>query len=178
MTRRFHHRRGFPLNRSRSWRALFLGLVLAVVGANYLAQIPYYSRIYYFPRHAPPSPTGVALLGLTLVWFLAGFVGLARGQRVGFWLLLTYLVAVVAFYLGNLINQVAHGYAPFFHLQTHDPVLFMVFGIGYLNLVAGSSFLVGMVWYHRAPLNATVPVRASGAGANARAAAGRPEHRP
>lgn len=120
---------------------LVLRILLAVVVANYLAQIPYYLHVHYVPHGAPPSISGTALLGLTFAWFLLGYVGTAHGRRDGYWLLLTYLVAEVSFYLKNLVTQVTHGYAPFFHLQTRDPILFVVFGIGYLNLLVGVYYL-------------------------------------
>lgn len=141
------------MKRTITWRSVFLAVVLAVIVSNYVAQIPYYLHLYYFPRHIAPSPTGVALLGLTLAWFLLGYIGLARGWRAGYWLLLTYLAAVVAFYLGNMLNQVANGFGPFFHVQTRDPILFVVFGVGYLNLVGGITFLALMAVFRRALLS-------------------------
>lgn len=130
---------------ARSNHRIFLWCVLAVVGGNYLAQIPYYLHIYYFPHGAPPAWGGTLLLGATLAWFLAGFVLLARGKRTGYWLLLAFLLVEVGFYLHNMVIQVTHGFAPFFHLQTGDPILFVVFGIGYLNLLCGLYFLVFLV---------------------------------
>jgi hypothetical protein len=140
-------------------RRVFWWSLVGVVGANYLAQIPYYLRVYYFPHGTPPSWSGVALLALTLVWFVAGAAGLAGGKRAGYWLLVGYLATVVAFYGYNVANQVAHGFAPFFHLQTHDPILFVVFGIGYLNFVAGVGFLAYLVWRRRALLAPAPPER-------------------
>jgi hypothetical protein len=124
--------------------------ILAVVGANYLAQIPYYLYLYYLPHRALPPLFGTTLLVATFVWFLLGWTLLARrGSPVGFWLLLTFLLAEVGFYLFNTLNQVAHGFAPFFHLQNRDPLLFTVFGIGYLNMVGGFGFLIFLVWRYR-----------------------------
>lgn len=124
--------------------------ILAVVGANYLAQIPYYLHLYYLPHRALPPLFGTTLLVATFVWFLLGWTLLARrGNRVGFWLLLTFLLAEVGFYLINMLNQVAHGFAPFFHLQNRDPLLFTVFGIGYLNMVGGLGFIIFLAWRYR-----------------------------
>ncbi len=131
---------------SRSNHRVFLWCVLVVVGGNYLAQIPYYLHVYYIPHGAAPAWGGTLLLGATLAWFLAGFVLLARGSRAGYWLLLAFLLAEVTFYLRNMLTQVTHGFAPFFHLQTRDPILFAVFGMGYLNLVCGVGFLAYLVW--------------------------------
>ena len=134
----------YPLNR------IVMYAILVVVGANYLAQIPYYLHLYYFPRHAPPSLLGTSLLVATFVWFLAGWLLLTRrGSRVGFWLLLTFLLTEFFFYLANMVNQVAHGFAPFFHLQNRDPLLFTVFAIGYLNLIGAFVFVVFLVARYR-----------------------------
>lgn len=134
---------------SRPNHQIFLWSMLAVVGQNYLAQIPYYLHVYYFPRGAAPAWGGSLLLGATLVWFLTGYILLTRGSRVGYWLVFSYLLVVVIFYLRNMITQVTHGFAPFFHLQTRDPILFVVFGIGYLNLICGICFLVYLALRYR-----------------------------
>jgi hypothetical protein len=137
------------MHRSGQHQGLFLRLLLGVVVANYLAQILYYLHLYYFPHGALPSVGGTLLLGLTFVGFLLGYVGVARGRRTGYWLLLAYLVAEVGFYVKNLFTQVLHGYAPFFHLQTRDPILFVVFGIGYLNLLVGGYALSYLLSHRR-----------------------------
>lgn len=124
--------------------------ILVVVGANYLAQIPYYLHLYYLPHRALPPLFGTSLLVATFVWFLAGWLLLARrGNLTGYWLLLTFLLTEFIFYFLNMVNQVAHGFAPFFHLQNHDPLLFTVFAIGYLNMVGGFAFIVFLVLRYR-----------------------------
>ncbi len=131
------------------WRSWFLWSVLIIVGANYLAQIPYYLRVYYFPHHVAPSFSGTLLLGCTLVWFLVGYARLLSGSAKGYWLLISFLVTEVFFYAYNMVNQVMHGLPPFLHMDVHDPILFVVFGIGYLNLVVGFYFLGVLLWRRR-----------------------------
>ncbi|HEX9037447.1 MAG TPA: hypothetical protein VF808_10700 [Ktedonobacterales bacterium] len=128
-----------------TWSRVLLWAIFVVVIANYAAQIPYYLRLYYFPHHAPPALWGSLALAATLAWFLVGFTLLLRGRAAGYWLTLAFLATETAFYLYNLLNQMAHGYAPFFHLANPDPVLWSVFAIGYLNLVAGAPFIVGLL---------------------------------
>lgn len=123
----------------------FLLVVFVVVMANYVAQVPYFLRLYYFPHHAPPALWGTLALAATLAWFLVGFALLWRGRVAGYWLTLSFLVTETGFYLYNEINQIAHGYAPFFHLSNPDPTLWTVFAIGYLNMVAGVCFVVTLV---------------------------------
>ena len=144
----------------RTKHPLFFASVLAVVLANYLAQIPYYLDVYYFPHHAAPNLPGLLLLLATLVWFMVGYVWLARAGRAGYWVLLSFLVVEVGFYMHNMVIQVLNGYAPFFHLQARDPILFVVFAIGYLNLLAGLYFLAFLLW-HRRTLIAPQPYTAS-----------------
>ncbi|HZC07681.1 MAG TPA: hypothetical protein VE338_18740 [Ktedonobacterales bacterium] len=142
------------------WRAVLLWTILVVVGANYLAQIPYYLHLYYFPHHVAPSTVGSVLLGGTLVWFLVGYARLLVGSAKGYWLLVSFLATEVFFYAYNMTNQVMHGYPPFLHMQGHDPILFVVFGIGYLNLIMGVFFLGALLLRQRMFLS---PASAPGA---------------
>jgi hypothetical protein len=129
---------------SRRW--LLLWALFGVVAANYVAQVVYYFHLYYPAR----LPLGTITLGATFVWFLVGFVLLARGAVFGYWLLLTYLLAMVGFYLANMLNQMLHGFGPFFHLREPDPVLFVVFAIGYLNMLVGAYYVYVLVRHFRA----------------------------
>lgn len=129
-----------------SRRRLVMGILLGVVVANYVAQVVYYFHLYYPAR----LPVGTLALGATFVWFLAGFVLLARSVILGYWLLLTYLLAMVGFYLANMLNQMVHGFGPFFHLQERDPVLWIVFAIGYLNMLVGAYCIYVLVRHARA----------------------------
>lgn len=131
-------------------RVRLLWLMGAVVGANYLAQIPYYLHLYYFPHGALPSARGVALLGYTLIWFVVGIAGLALRRAAGYWLLGAYLVTVVGFYLHGLITQVTHGYPPALFLHLNDPILTVVFAIGYFNMLFGALFIVILARHYRA----------------------------
>ena len=134
----------------RSLNRIVLYAILVVVGANYLAQIPYYLYLYYLPHRALPPLFGTSLLAATFVWFLAGWLLLVRrGSQAGYWLLLTFLLVEACFYLFNMVNQVAHGFAPFFHLQNRDPLLFTVFAIGYLNMVGGFAFIIFLALRYR-----------------------------
>lgn len=139
----------------------FLWLTLVVVGANYLAQIPYYLHLYYFPHGLPPSASGVALMGLTLLWFAAGWLGLARGHTAGYWLLLTFLLTEVSFYAHGIVNRVVNGYPAFQEMQTHDTLLLVVFSIGYLNMLVG-VYLLAYLLRHRRTLTTTAAVAAQG----------------
>jgi len=124
--------------------------ILVVVGANYLAQIPYYLYLYYLPHRALPPLFGTSLLVATFIWFLAGWLLLARrGSLTGYWLLLTFLLTEFIFYFLNMVNQVAHGFAPFFHLQNRDPLLFTVFAIGYLNMIGAFAFIIFLAVRYR-----------------------------
>lgn len=125
--------------------------ILVVVGANYLAQIPYYLYLYYLPHRTLPPLFGTSLLAVTFIWFLAGWLLLARrGSQAGYWLLLTFLLTECIFYSLNMVNQVAHGFAPFFHLQNTDLLLWIVFAIGYLNQLAGVVFIIYLTVRYRA----------------------------
>lgn len=125
----------------QAWRKRFLWGMFAIIIANYLAQIPYYLRLYYFPHHVAPALAGTVALGVTLLWFLLGFALLRHGHVLGYWLTLGFLITETGFYLYNTIGGMLHGYSPFFQLGNPDPILWSVFAIGYLNMLAGLVFI-------------------------------------
>ena len=125
----------------------WLRVLLVVALANYLAQIVYYLDLYY-PQ--PMAIPGMALLSLTLVWFLAGYVGTRRGWWMGRLILLTYLLAMVGFYVVNTYGLLIHGYGLLWHFQRHDLPVRMVFAVGYLNMFVGALAVIALL-IHRNP---------------------------
>lgn len=122
--------------------------LLYVVIANYVAQIPYYLHQYYFPHHAAPNWSGVALLALTLIWFLVGYIRFVRGKRYGWSLLFTFLGAQVIFYgHAHLLGFVGGGAVA--QLSTHSQFLLVIFLIGYLNFVVAVYYLVWLLFKRR-----------------------------
>jgi hypothetical protein len=115
---------------------VLVGLVLA----NYLAQIPYTLHLYGLSA----SPRGALLLGATLVWFVAGATLHWRGRAAGYWLLLSFLAVEVVFYFRNEVLLIPAGYGMPYHLtHARDPLLWVVFLIGDVNFLAAGCF----VWY-------------------------------
>jgi hypothetical protein len=84
------------------------------------------------------------------VWFLAGFVLLARGGTLGYWLLLSYLLVMVGFYLHNVLMQGLNGFNPLFFLRDHDPLVGVVLAIGHGNMVAGAYVIFFLLRHRRA----------------------------
>jgi hypothetical protein len=118
-----------------------LQVLVAVVLANYLAQVPYELHLYGL---AGADPRGVLLLGATFAWFAAGVALLLRGRTVGYWLLLSFLVAEFAFYFRNEILLIPAGYGLLYHLaHARDALLWVVFLIGDVNFVAAGY----LIWY-------------------------------
>jgi hypothetical protein len=120
----------------------WLRVLLVVVLANYLAQIVYYLDLYY-PQ--PLAIPGTVLQGLTLVWFLVGYVGARRGWWMGRLVLLTHLLAMVGFYVANTYGLLVHGYGLLWHLQHHDLPVRIVFAVGYLNMIVGAVALIALL---------------------------------
>ncbi len=121
-----------------------LKLLLVTVLLNYAAQVPYYIHQYYAPHHFLPNLYGTALLGITLIWFLAAYKKAASGQRSGYWLMLTFLVVEFAFYLQTQISQLLISHQILLYVyKPHGALLFVVFGIGYVNFFAAIYF----IWY-------------------------------
>ncbi len=131
-------------------RASVLRVVVPAVAADYAAQVPYYLHQYDATRHAPPSLPGTAMLAATLLWFALGIVGLRCGSARGYWLLVSFLAVESLFYLQTQAVQVVSGHGVLLYvLHPSDPVLFVVFGIGYVNLVA-AGWAVCYLLRHRA----------------------------
>ena len=114
-------------------RGMPLRFLLLVTLTNYIAQVPYYLYNYYFPYHVLPTLSGMILLGLTLIWFVAGYVGFQRKYRYGYALLLSFLFVEALFYLHSFIFG-----AFFFQIQNPNPIIKLVFIVGYISgTVAG-----------------------------------------
>lgn len=144
---------------ARKYSAPAMRLLLVVVLANYAAQVVYYLRLYY---PAPPA-LGTISLALTLMWFLAGYLGTQRDWRLGLPLLVTYLLTMVGFYLYNTIEMLAHGYGVLWHFQHHDLPVRVVFAIGDLNLIVGIVALAALLMRRGVPTERTVSTNVSDA---------------
>lgn len=118
-----------------------------VVGANYAAQVVYTSHLYGLHFNW----LGGLLLGATLAWFVCGLILTGLGRSAGFWLLVSYFLAVFLFYFRNEILLIPSGYGMTYHLlHVSDPVLWWVFLIGDLNLLAAAVFIAWLLalWLH------------------------------
>ena len=107
---------------------------------NYLAQIPYYLHNYYVPYHTSPSLSGIVLLGITLIWFLAGYVGTKRKNRYGHFILLGFLLAEALFYFHTIIFG-----AFIFQLQNPSLLIKAVFLMGYVSGITAAYFVYVLV---------------------------------
>ena len=117
-------------------------ILFGIIVANFVAQVLYFFHLYYTPQHPFPEFKSFLLLGSVLALFLLGFTLFIKNNRAGFYLLALFLAMEFIFYLWNLIGQVSNGFGLFFHLRELDPVLWLVFLIGYLNLFASGYFLL------------------------------------
>jgi hypothetical protein len=120
------------------WRVSLYGL-FAITVLNYLAQIPYYIH-FYGVHHVAPSPLGLTLLGLTFVFFLAGFALTLRNRRSGWWLLLAFLTLEFAFYV---VHDLSGAFLQ--DLPVSDSLFLVVSLIGYLNTVAAFVYIILLV---------------------------------
>jgi hypothetical protein len=123
-----------------------LTALLVIIGANYAAQVPYYLHQYYAPRHLLPSLIGALLLLATLVWFLSAYRLLAKGSRTGWWLMSTYLLIVFLFYIQTQVMQLATAHQILLYVYRPKGILlFIVFGIGYINCLAAAYYATYML---------------------------------
>jgi hypothetical protein len=120
----------------------FLQVLFFVVLANFLAQIVY--LIHQYGGHA--SPVGAGLMLIVFAWFLAGYILLWRQKLIGLILMFTFLSIEFLFYLSTQVTQAISGQGILLHvLQPSDPILFIVFGIGYINFIAAAYFIIHLL---------------------------------
>jgi hypothetical protein len=120
--------------------------LLLIVLANFLAQVPYFMYQY----HGVPSRIGTTLMTFVLVWFLLAFVWLWQAKTKGYFLLLAFLIVEFLFYLSTQITQILSGKGILLHvLHPDDPILFIVFAIGYINLVASGFFVYYLILHKK-----------------------------
>lgn len=132
----------------------FFKLLLTTVTVNYAAQIPYYVHQYYIPHKLLPSLYGTILLGVTLFWFIAAYKRLKAGKETGYYLMFAYLAVEFLFYLQTQISQFLIEHRILLHVYRPDgTLLFIVFGIGYINFVGAAYFLTYLVRSKRTLLN-------------------------
>jgi hypothetical protein len=116
--------------------------LLIVVIANFAVQAPYYFHQY----GRLPSFGSILLMSIVFAWFLIGFWLLIRKRFWGYVLLLSFLIVECLFYLMTQILQAASGKGILLHvLYPSDPVLFLVFGVGYINLIASVFFIYYLI---------------------------------
>lgn len=117
--------------------------------ANFIAQVFYFYHLYYTSQHPLPNLSSSLLMGFVFAIFLASFSLSMKQHKAGVLALLAYLSVEFLFYLWNIIGAVLHGFGWFFHLREPDPILWLVFAIGYLSFFASGYFLVLLVVHYR-----------------------------
>jgi len=122
-----------------------LRILFWVTILNYIAQIPYYLHNYYFPYHALPSLIGIVLLGVTLAWFLFGYIGTQKRKRLGYYLLLSFLVFEALFYFHTMLFG-----AFIFQLQNPSLIVKAVFIMGYVSGIVAAYNAYLLIRYKRA----------------------------
>ncbi len=117
---------------------LLLGLILA----NFLAQVPYFLHLYYTPQHPLPALAPGLTMGAVFAAFVIPAWLFLKGRPAGTYLLIGFLAVDFLFYLWNISGGVVHGLGLFFHLHDSDPILWAVNFIGYLNFFAAGWLLL------------------------------------
>lgn len=125
-------------------------ILFCAVMLNYGAQIPYYLHQYYFPHHLAPSPLGVLLLGITLLWFLIGYYRYLSAKKHGRVVLLGFLLAQVLFYGQTIVLGIWTGAGAVAQLKTQSLVLLVIFIIGYINFLVALYYVYWLIKTARA----------------------------
>lgn len=117
-------------------------VLFSILLANFAAQIVYFFHLYYTPQHPLPEARSVLILGAVFALFLTSYILLLKRHKAGIYAMAFYLSVEFFFYLWNFVeNGLRPGLGWFFHLREPDPVLWMVFAIGYLSFFASGYFL-------------------------------------
>lgn len=120
-------------------------ILFYLILANFIAQIPYTIHLYGLPRLVAVTPGWLAML-VVFVLFVGGYVLLMRRNKLGYLLLLIFLLMEFIFYLFNEISGLIHGYGITYHVMHDDLLLKIVFLIGFINLFASGYFLFLLVY--------------------------------
>jgi hypothetical protein len=118
--------------RPASWWPL-----VVVTTTNYAAQVPYFIHNDYAASHPLPSLRSVVLLGATLAWFAVGMIGLTRGRKWGYPVLMSYLLTEALFYGMTIISG-----AFIFQIENHSPLLRAIFITGYASGAVAAYYAV------------------------------------
>lgn len=124
--------------------AVSLRFLFWITIANYVAQIPYYLYNYYFPYHVLPTFSSFVLLGITLLWFLGGYFGTRNGHKLGYILLLSFLLIEALFYLHSLVFG-----AFFFQMLNPNLIIKAVFLMGYISGATAAYYACLLIRFGR-----------------------------
>jgi hypothetical protein len=121
-----------------------LSIILWATCLNYLAQVPYYFHNSYFPYHIFPSISGILLLGMTLAWFLVGYIGFQKKSRFGYPVLVSFLTVEALFYFLSVLSG-----AFIFQLENPSVLLKIIFLIGYISGGVAGYFAYTLIRYRK-----------------------------
>ncbi len=125
-------------------------ILFGILMANFVAQILYFFHLYYSPQHPFPSIRSTLLMGSVFVLFVVSFFLFMTKRQIGFRLMVFYLALEFFFYLWNIVTSgFRAGYGWFFHLRETDPILWIVFALGYLSFFASGYFLFLLIFYRK-----------------------------
>lgn len=122
-------------------------VLLAVILADFVAQIPYFFHLYYRVQTLWITARSVLIMGMVFALFILASVLLLKRLRAGYQLMLIFLTIEGRFYLSGAISSTIRGLGPFFQIRNPDLVLRVIYSIGYVNLFASGYFLFLLLRY-------------------------------
>ena len=117
-------------------------ILFVLILANFLAQIPYFFHLYFRSQSLLVSIRSFLIMGAVFAFFLTASFLLFKGKIWGYPLMIIFLTIEFLFYLRGVIAATLHGYGLFFQVFNPDPVLRIIYSVGYLNLFASGYFLL------------------------------------
>jgi hypothetical protein len=124
-------------------------ILFGILLADFAAQVVYYFHIYYTPRRPFPDLKSTVVMGAVFALFIVSYWLLTSRHKAGYPAMLFYLALEFLFYLWNFIGGIIHRLGWFYHLNERDPVLWVVFAIGYLSFFASGYFLALLIYKRR-----------------------------
>lgn len=88
------------------------------------------------------------LMSGVFIWFLVGLYLLIKRTLLGYILTVAFLGVEFLFYLMTQITQFMSGHGILLYvINPSDPILFIVFGVGYVNFIASAFMLYFIIRY-------------------------------
>ncbi len=124
-------------------------ICFSLILLNFLVQVPYFLHLYAGRQPLAITLRSFAIMTPLFAYFLTAAILLYLRKPAGYWMMVLFLSVEFLFYLFGAFQSVANGLGLFFQVRNPDPVLRIIYSIGYTNLFASAYFLYLLLRYRR-----------------------------